>query len=196
MKNSEFIGADKTAHRVPKTEYPPVLDACCGSRGFWFNKQDDRALFIDLRNEEIVIDDRTRKDGSKWGGWTIKVSPDKIADFTSLPFPSHTFSLVVFDPPHRITLSGAVMAAQYGVLAGDWKQMLKNGFSECFRVLKTNGVLVFKWNDKDVLVKEILALTNENPLFGHKSGKLNQTHWICFIKGEESPVVGEESAQE
>lgn len=28
---------------------PPVLDACCGSRMFWFDKQDERALFIDKR---------------------------------------------------------------------------------------------------------------------------------------------------
>ena len=36
--------------------FPPVLDACCGSRMFWFDKQDDRALFVDKRRETWPID--------------------------------------------------------------------------------------------------------------------------------------------
>jgi|GEM_PF-1486080 len=163
--------------------FPPVLDACCGSRGFWFDKQDGRALFVDVRRESVKVDDRQRKDGSKWGGWTIHVNPDVQADFADLPFPAGTFALVVFDPPHRTSLSGAVMAAQYGGLTGDWREMLRRGFAECFRVLRPEGTLIFKWNDKDVLVREILALTDAKPLFGHKSGKQNQTHWIAFLKG-------------
>jgi hypothetical protein len=27
-----------------------------------------------------------------------------------------------------------------------------------------------------------LELTPERPLFGHKSGKLSKTHWVCFLK--------------
>lgn len=34
--------------------YPPVLDACCGSRMFWFDKADRRALFIDKRRETLI----------------------------------------------------------------------------------------------------------------------------------------------
>ena len=30
---------------------PPVLDACCGSRMFWFDKKDARATFVDKRRE-------------------------------------------------------------------------------------------------------------------------------------------------
>lgn len=59
---------------------------------------------------------------------------------------------------------------------------LRKGFSECFRVLKTNGTLIFKWNETDIPVKEILALTEYKPLFGHISGKRSNTHWISFIK--------------
>ena len=66
--------------------------------------------------------------------------------------------------------------------------MLRHGFLECFRVLVPNGVLVFKWNECQVPVRDILALTNEPPLFGHKSGKQSKTHWIVFMKTEDGAL--------
>jgi hypothetical protein len=33
-----------------------------------------------------------------------------------------------------------------------------------------------------ILTSEILKLTDEKPLFGHKSGKQSKTHWITFMK--------------
>lgn len=65
-----------------QTTYPPVLDACCGSRMFWFDKEDSRALFVDIRKETWIIDKGTP--GTK-GRKPIVVSPDIIADFTALP---------------------------------------------------------------------------------------------------------------
>ncbi len=41
-----------------------------------------------------------------------------------------------------------------------------------------------KWNETQIKVSEILALTDEKPLFGHPSGKRAATHWICFMKGQ------------
>ena len=32
------------------------------------------------------------------------------------------------------------------------------------------------------MVAEVLALTPEKPLFGHKSGKKMGTHWVAFLK--------------
>lgn len=61
--------------------------------------------------------------------------------------------------------------------------MLRNGFSECFRVLKHGGFLIFKWNETDIKTSEILRLTKEKPIYGHISGKCSNTHWICFMKG-------------
>lgn len=46
------------------------------------------------------------------------------------------------------------------------------------------GVLIFKWNETHIKVKEILALTDQRPLFGHISGKRSNTHWITFMKAE------------
>ena len=165
---------------VKPTYLPPVLDACCGSRMFWFDKKDDRALYLDKRRETHEIDIGTP--GTK-GRSPIVVDPDIIADFTDLPFPDESFNLVVFDPPHieRESAKG-LLTKKYGCLNGDWRNMIREGFAECFRVLRPNGTLIFKWAESDVPVLDILKLTDERPLFGHKSGKASNTHWICFMK--------------
>ena len=71
---------------------------------------------------------------------------------------------------------------KYGVLKGDWKEMLRKGFAECFRVLDDDGVLIFKWSEIQVPLREILPLSPYPPLFGNRSGKNNSTHWLCFMK--------------
>ena len=76
------------------------------------------------------------------------------------------------------------MAKKYGVLKGNWKQMIHDGFSECMRVLKPNGTLIFKWNEQDIPVSEILKVIDYKPMYGHKSGKLQKTHWMAFMKEE------------
>lgn len=68
------------------------------------------------------------------------------------------------------------------MLTDDWRDDLAKGFAECFRVLATDGVLIFKWNETQVKVSEILALTDQQPLFGHNSGKRVNTHWMTFMK--------------
>lgn len=163
---------------------PLVLDACCGSRMMWFDKQDERALFIDKRRERI--DRGVNKNYPS--GQVIDINPDMQLDFTCLPFSNSAFSLVVFDPPHlQREEAKSFLTQQYGVLNGDWRTMLRDGFAECFRVLRAEGVLIFKWAETEVPLREILALTDEKPLFGHKSGKQMGTHWVTFIK---TPKVG------
>lgn len=157
----------------------PVLDACCGSKMFWFDKNDKRATFVDIRNETHILNDTSSKDGQR----LLTISPDHIADFTSLPFENETFYLVVFDPPHFMRNGKTSWCGlKYGTLEHNWKETLRTGFEECFRVLKTNGTLIFKWCDTEIPVSKILDLTEHKPLFGHKSGKQQRTHWIAFIK--------------
>lgn len=142
----------------------------------WFNKRDARAMFADRRREYWKMEHPS-------GTRTANIDPDIIADFTDLPFPDESFALVVMDPPHipQETCTGMVVR-QYGHLAGDWKEMLRQGFRECFRVLKPDGTLIFKWNEVRVPIKDILPLSDVPPLFGHKSGKFMQTHWVAFLK--------------
>ena len=156
-------------------ENAKILDVCCGGRMFYFDKNDTRVLFCDNRKFETTLCD----------GRKFEVSPDVVCDFTALPFDDNTYQIVVFDPPHLETLNEtAYMAIKYGRLEGDWREMLRKGFAECFRVLKPNGTLIFKWNETDIKVSEVLALTDKKPIFGHISGKRSNTHWICFIKDE------------
>lgn len=150
-----------------------ILDACCGSRMFWFNKENPNVLFADIRQEEHILCD----------GRKLNVSPDVIADFTRMPFEDCSFKLIVFDPPHLEKLGkSSWMAKKYGVLTPTWETDLKAGFDECMRVLEDYGILIFKWNEIQIPVKKILTVLGQQPLFGHPTGRHGKTHWMCFMK--------------
>ncbi|MFH1813404.1 MAG: class I SAM-dependent methyltransferase [Pseudomonadota bacterium] len=153
----------------------PVLDVCCGSRMFWFDRSDTRALFLDKRRETHTVDTR---DGRR----QIVVAPDFLGSFTALPFPDDSFPLVVFDPPHTFSGEKGWMCKKYGSLTGDWRADIRAGFAECFRVLAPQGTLIFKWNEHRVPVATVLSLTPEKPLFGQRCGASAKTHWIVFMK--------------
>lgn len=151
-----------------------ILDMCCGSRMFWFDKQDERAVFSDIRVEEHELCDGRR----------LVISPDLIADFRALPFADASFSVVVFDPPHLERVGeNSWMGKKHGRLNKEtWRDDLRAGFAEAFRVLCPHGVLIFKWNETQIPVSQILALTNEKPAIGQRTGKNDKTHWITFVK--------------
>lgn len=150
-----------------------ILDACCGSKMFWFDKENPLVDFMDIRSEHHTLCD----------GRSLTIEPDIIADFTNMPFEDSTYKLVVFDPPHLIHAGKeSYLRKKYGCLDKDtWKDVLKSGFSECFRVLDDYGVLVFKWNETQVKVSEVLKLTNHSPLFGQRRNG-GKTIWIAFMK--------------
>lgn len=148
-----------------------ILDACCGSRMFWFDKQNEDVLFIDIRTQYEKLET----------GHVINVNPDIVADFREMPFEDNSFWHIVFDPPHLIHAGeNSWLAKKYGRLNKDtWQEDLKAGFNECMRVLKPNGTLVFKWNEDQIKLSDVLKCFNQKPLYGNKRAK---THWIVFMK--------------
>lgn len=148
---------------------------------WWFDKSNPSAIYGDCRSETLTVTDRSH--GKEDGQRTLRIAPDVMIDFRAMPFPSDTFYLVAFDPPHLIRAGAkSWLAAKYGKLGADWREDLRAGFSECFRVLRPNGTLIFKWNETQVKIKEILELSPVAPLFGNTSGRKTGTHWIAFIK--------------
>jgi len=156
-----------------------VLDPCCGSRMFWFDREHPEVVFGDCRNEVLDVADKLSPGGKR----TLRIEPDVLLDFRALPYPDGVFKLGAFDPPHLVKAGPrSWLAAKYGKLSDNWREDLRKGFAECFRVLADDGVLVFKWNETQVKVKEVLALTDVQPLFGHLSGRKGLTHWLVFMK--------------
>lgn len=148
-----------------------ILDACCGSRMFWFDKNNEDVCFADNREVNTTLCD----------GRKLVIRPDKQIDFRNMPFEDGLFKLVVFDPPHLIHAGEKSWLRQkYGILPEDWKPYIKQGFIECMRVLEKDGVLIFKWNEEQIKTSEILANIDYKPLFGDKRSK---TRWIVFMKG-------------
>lgn len=151
-----------------------VLDPASGSRMFYFDNTDPRVLFGDIRSESHTLCD----------GRALNVTPDEVMDFRAIPYPADTFRVVIFDPPHLIRVGRkSWMFKKYGGLDVSWRDDLAAGFAECFRVLAPNGVLIFKWNETQIPVSQVLALTPHKPLVGHRRvGKSADTHWITFLK--------------
>ena len=152
-----------------------ILDACCGGRCFWFNKDHPNTLYID---------NRVRKKGHDTHRINHEIRPDEVVDFRNMPYADFTFKLVVFDPPH-ISKAGETgwLTNKYGRLDKiTWREDLKKGFNECWRVLEDYGVLIFKWSESEISHKEILEVIKYKPLFGHPTARSGKTKWFCFMK--------------
>lgn len=150
-----------------------ILDACCGSRMFWFDKKNKNVLFQDIRDEQFILCD----------GRPLQIKPDVIGYFRKMSFKDNSFRLVVFDPPHLNKLGKDTwMAQKYGTLLPTWEADIKEGFDECMRVLMLNGILVFKWNEAQITLNKVLSIIKTEPLFGHVTGKHGRTIWMAFIK--------------
>ena len=152
-----------------------ILNPASSMRSFYFDKKDKRVVFGDIRKKETHL---------LTNGQTIHIEPDEVMDFRSIPYEDETFQCVIFDPPHLFNLSEkSWIRKKYGVLDKEtWQDDIHKGFSECFRVLKTNGTLIFKWNETSIPLKQILKLTDQKPVIGHPSGKRMGTHWVLFLK--------------
>ena len=151
-----------------------ILDACCGGRHFWFDKSHPNAIFMDIRQE--------RKGSIKvQPNWCVE--PDIIGDYREMGFKDKSFKLVVWDIPHKLRKDSGLICKKYGFLGEEYKNDLRLGFNEIMRVLDDYGILVFKYADIDVPVKEVLSLFPQSPLFGTITKKgVNNTYWLIFMK--------------
>lgn len=150
------------------------IDVCCGGRMFYFDKNPNFMIFMDIREENKGYNSYRKNH---------EVKPDVIASFTDIPFKNEEFDLVVFDPPHLKSNTVKLNIHQlYGVLnPKTWKDDIQKGFSECFRILKKGGILIFKWNESSIKIKEVLELVQKTPLLGNKQGTKLNTHWLVFV---------------
>lgn len=151
-----------------------ILDVCCAGRMFWFNKEHPNTIYNDIRKEEK---------GFIVARPNYEVNPDTMMDFRDLKFPSRSFKLIVFDPPHIHRIGNkSWMAQKYGMLKKTWREDLKKGFDECWRVLEDYGTLIFKWSESEISIKEVLSLFDKTPLFGHPTARSGNTKWFAFMK--------------
>lgn len=166
-----------------------ILDVTCGCRSIWFDKRHPAAVFCDKRQESDVLFFGKAHTNPRLN----VIEPDFICDFTALPFADNSYSLVVFDPPHLLKAKEtAWLVKKYGKLDENWPKMLHDGFRECMRVLKTDGVLIFKWSEYDIKAERVWRAIGQKPLFGHHSGKKSTTFWGCFMK----IITGEQNARD
>jgi ubiquinone/menaquinone biosynthesis C-methylase UbiE len=146
-----------------------ILDVAFGSGMFYFDRSD--VVAMDIRSIDEKLCD----------GRSLKIKPDIIADFKSIPFPNNTFYMVVFDPPHlKKAGDNSWLAKKYGMLnEATWVNDIRQGFEEAMRVLKPNGTLIFKWNEEQISLKDVLEAIQYKPILGNKRSK---THWLVFMK--------------
>lgn len=79
-----------------------ILDVCCGSRMFWFDKSNPHTVFMDNRVLHDILCD----------GRKLDIEPDIVGDFRNIPFDDDTFRMVVFDPPHLLKSRRKFMVGQ------------------------------------------------------------------------------------
>lgn len=149
-----------------------ILDPCCGSKMFYFPETDmQRIMFCDNREFETKLCD----------GRIFRVAPDVICDFRQMPFKDNQFKLIIFDPPHLNNIGdNAWMAKKYGKLPKDFVSYLKQGFDECWRVLDNGGTLVFKWNENQIKLNQIMKTFPDAPVMGTRVK--SDTMFIVFFK--------------
>lgn len=126
---------------------------------------EDVATLGYLRKEWTILDP-TYGEGVFWRRWRpdahnlagSDLDPAKSpcgsgVDFTALPWPEAAFDAVVLDPPYKLNgTSAEVGDARYGVhVKATWQerhQLIRDGITECTRVLRPGGYLLLKCQDQ------------------------------------------------
>lgn len=158
-------------------ESADILDVCCGPRMFYDKTSKDRqdVIYMDIRNDVLISYTHANGTVSEW-----IIEPDVVGDFRHIPFENNRFSLVVFDPPHLVGAHDGIITKKYGKLGKEWKEDLKLGFLECFRVLRPGGFLNFKWSESEIPLSEVSPLFPQRPMYYNRQGLHGA--WFMFRK--------------
>jgi len=153
-----------------------VLDACCGPKFMWFNKNHPNVIYNDIREmEKGFIKNRQN----------IEIKPDTLHDFSNLPFPDKRFKLITFDPPQVICKSKtSTLVGCYGSLDKEYDVLFEKGIKELWRVLDDFGILFMKFNNVHINFDEVLKHFPQQPLFQTSTNRSKNvlTRWFCFMK--------------
>lgn len=151
-----------------------ILDVCCGSKMFWYDKHEPHTTYMDIRKAVYTAMDRGNER-------KIEIDPDIQSDWKHIPFADETFDLVVFDPPHLVRAGKTSwLAKKYGTIdLMGWPNEFHRAFQEIMRVMKPTGVIVFKWNEDQIPIKEVFKAFGKQPILGDMRSK---TKWSVFIK--------------
>jgi len=161
-----------------------ILDATCGFKGIWYQKNHPFVTFMDIRKGYTGNTDGTKLRNKRY----FRLNPDIISEWKDAPFEDNSFDMVIFDPPHLIidrNSNKSCLALRYGCLyKDDWQKVLREGIKKLFDVLKPNGIFILKWCENSAKVEEIIKLCPYPPLFGSntKSKGHTQNFWILFLK--------------
>ena len=154
-----------------------ILDATCGSKEIWFQKNHPFVTFMDKRKGYFFYQYPNSPKKEEY-----HIEPDVVSEWKDAPFPDNIFDMVIFDPPHIIRNGEkGILPTKYTVLKPDtWRQELQIGIKKLFDVLKPNGFFVLKWDECNIKKEEIFKLIPYPPLFGTRTGSDN--YWIVFLK--------------
>lgn len=115
----------------------------------------------------------------------------------------HKFSIACYDgdrlcgvamvgcPVGRYFDDGMTLEVNRCCTDGTWAGMIHDGFWECMRVLKPYGTLIFKWSEVQIPTRKVIDAIGVEPLFGNRSGKAANTHWMVFMKFQEEDANGD-----
>jgi len=152
-----------------------ILDACCGGRHIWTDKHNDHTVYMDIR--QVAKGTITFQPN-----WCVE--PDIIGDYRDMPFDDESFRYVIWDIPHKIKYDTGLITMKYGFLGEEWQHDLHIAFKEIMRILKPEGMLIFKFNDLAIPFKDIRKCflpVKEIGFTPTKKGVNNTAFW-CYLK--------------
>lgn len=161
-----------------------ILDATCGFKGIWYQKNHPFVTFMDKRKGFASSTLHTKIKNKR----RYTINPDVVSDWVHAPFPNNYFDMIVFDSPHFVidkNKKDSNITKYYGRLnKSSYKKEISEGVNKLFKILKPEGVFIFKWCENTVDIDEVLKLFPYKPLFGSNTKSKGKTanYWILFIK--------------